>query len=99
MVVLLNSGEPEDLVRAAEAGADEVGLSDTTGLANPAQVRRLFTRLCAELGIVADVAARGDAALIELSLKFDRVDLGKLGLRDRVQVVVSAYEHGLVGRD
>jgi histidinol dehydrogenase len=31
--------------------------------------------------IVADVAARGDAALIELSLKFDRVDLDKLGLR------------------
>jgi len=24
---------------------DEVGLSDTTGMANPAQVRRLFTRL------------------------------------------------------
>ena len=31
--------------------------------------------------IVADVAARGDAALIALSLKFDRVDLGKIGLR------------------
>ena len=26
------------------AGADEAGLSDTTGMANPAQVRRLFTR-------------------------------------------------------
>ena len=34
----------------AEAGVDEVGLSDTTGMANPAQVRRLFTRLRAELG-------------------------------------------------
>ena len=31
--------------------------------------------------ILADVRARGDAALIELSKKFDRVDLGKLGLR------------------
>jgi histidinol dehydrogenase len=31
--------------------------------------------------IVADVRARGDEALIELSKKFDRVDLGKLGLR------------------
>ncbi len=30
--------------------------------------------------IVADVAARGDDALIELSRKFDRVDLAKLGL-------------------
>jgi histidinol dehydrogenase len=32
-------------------------------------------------GIIADVRARGDRALIELSAKFDRVDLGKLGLR------------------
>ena len=40
----------------AEAGADEVGLSDTTGMANPAQVRRLFTRLRAELGPKAGAA-------------------------------------------
>jgi histidinol dehydrogenase len=32
-------------------------------------------------GIIADVAARGDRALIELSAKFDRVDLAKAGLR------------------
>lgn len=32
-------------------------------------------------GIIADVAARGDRALIELTAKFDRVDLVKLGLR------------------
>src|SRR5579885_1082779 len=32
-------------------------------------------------GIIADVVARGDKALAELTLKFDRVDLGKLGLR------------------
>ena len=31
--------------------------------------------------IIADVAARGDAALIELTLKFDRVDLARLGMR------------------
>jgi histidinol dehydrogenase len=31
--------------------------------------------------ILADVAARGDAALIELTQKFDRLDLGKVGLR------------------
>jgi hydroxymethylglutaryl-CoA lyase len=34
----------------ATAGADSVGLSDTTGMGNPAQVKRLFTRLRAELG-------------------------------------------------
>jgi histidinol dehydrogenase len=32
-------------------------------------------------GIVDDVRRRGDAALIELSRKFDRVDLSQLGLR------------------
>jgi histidinol dehydrogenase len=31
-------------------------------------------------GILADVRARGDAALIELSQKFDSIDLGKTGL-------------------
>ena len=46
---------PEDevvrlAVALAEAGADEIGLSDTTGMANPAQVRRLFTRVRAEIG-------------------------------------------------
>jgi hydroxymethylglutaryl-CoA lyase len=37
-------------VAAARNGADSVGLSDTTGYADPAQIRRLFTRLGAELG-------------------------------------------------
>ena len=31
--------------------------------------------------IIADVRARGDEALAELSLRFDRVDLARLGLR------------------
>ena len=34
----------------AEAGADEVGLSDTTGMANPQQVRRLFQATRAAIG-------------------------------------------------
>ena len=33
-----------------EAGADEAGLSDTTGMANPAQVRRLFNLVRAAIG-------------------------------------------------
>ncbi|MBP2511707.1 MULTISPECIES: hydroxymethylglutaryl-CoA lyase [Agrobacterium] len=46
---------PEDwvirlAVMLAEAGADSVGLSDTTGYGNPAQVKRLFSRLRSELG-------------------------------------------------
>jgi hydroxymethylglutaryl-CoA lyase len=46
---------PEDDVvwlasKVIEAGADESGLSDTTGMANPAQVRRIFNRVRAEIG-------------------------------------------------
>jgi hydroxymethylglutaryl-CoA lyase len=44
----------DDVIRLAvalvEAGANETGLSDTTGMANPAQVRQLFKRLFAEIG-------------------------------------------------
>jgi hydroxymethylglutaryl-CoA lyase len=44
----------DDVVRLAAqvitAGADESGLSDTTGMANPAQVRRLFQRVRGEIG-------------------------------------------------
>lgn len=44
----------DDVVRLAgalaSAGVDEIGLSDTTGMANPAQVRRLFKRVRAEIG-------------------------------------------------
>jgi len=52
---------PEDeVIRLAvlcvEAGAEEVGLSDTVGYANPAQVRRLFRRLRAEIGAHAGAA-------------------------------------------
>jgi hydroxymethylglutaryl-CoA lyase len=57
----LQGAVPEDdvirlAVACAEAGVDEVGLSDTTGMANPAQVRRLFNRLQAELGRKAGAA-------------------------------------------
>lgn len=50
----------DDVIRLAalciEAGADESGLSDTVGYANPAQVRRLFKRLRAEIGVHAGAA-------------------------------------------
>jgi hydroxymethylglutaryl-CoA lyase len=52
--------DEDDVIRlalaCADAGVDEVGLSDTTGMAHPAQVRRLFTRLRAELGDHAGAA-------------------------------------------
>jgi len=35
---------------AIQAGADESGLSDTTGMGNPAQVRRLFNRVRSAIG-------------------------------------------------
>lgn len=57
----LQGAVPEDEVirladALAQAGADEVGLSDTTGMANPAQVRHLFTRLRRALGERAGAA-------------------------------------------
>jgi hydroxymethylglutaryl-CoA lyase len=59
-VVAQGTVEEDDVIRLAlacvEAGVDEVGLSDTTGMANPAQVKRLFTRLRAELGERAGAA-------------------------------------------
>ncbi len=41
---------------AVEAGADSVGLSDSTGYANPGSVKRMFTRLQRELGEKAGAA-------------------------------------------
>ena len=40
----------------AQAGVDEIGLSDTTGMANPAQVGRLFKALFEEVGERAGAA-------------------------------------------
>lgn len=52
--------DEDDVIRLAAlcvaAGADESGLSDTVGYANPAQVRRLFRRLRQELGDRAGAA-------------------------------------------
>lgn len=43
-------------VECAQAGADDIGLSDTTGMGNPQQVRRLFRRLRAAVGDHAGAA-------------------------------------------
>jgi hydroxymethylglutaryl-CoA lyase len=52
--------DEDEVIRLAEqlvaAGADECGLSDTSGMANPAQVRRLFTRLRGAIGERAGAA-------------------------------------------
>jgi histidinol dehydrogenase len=45
--------------------------------------------------IIADVAARGDAAVIELTAKFDRVDLRAIGMRvrpDELEAATAACE-------
>jgi histidinol dehydrogenase len=41
--------------------------------------------------IIADVAARGDRALVELSLKFDRVDLDRVGIKVTADEIETAY--------
>ncbi|HEX4557361.1 MAG TPA: histidinol dehydrogenase [Xanthobacteraceae bacterium] len=40
--------------------------------------------------IIADVVGRGDQALIDLSRKFDRLDLGKIGLRVAADEIAAA---------
>jgi len=57
----LQGAVPEDEVIAlagqvVDAGVDEAGLSDTTGHANPAQVKRLFRRLIEAVGDKAGAA-------------------------------------------
>ncbi|WP_353245197.1 hydroxymethylglutaryl-CoA lyase [Limnohabitans sp.] len=52
---------PEDevlrlAVLLAQAGVDEIGLSDTTGMGNPAQVTRLFKALFSEVGALTGAA-------------------------------------------
>lgn len=52
---------PEDDVlrlaaQLAAIGVDEIGLSDTTGMANPAQVSRLFQRMFQEIGHLTGAA-------------------------------------------
>jgi hydroxymethylglutaryl-CoA lyase len=37
--------------RLIDAGAQEIGFGDTTGMANPAQVRAFFEQACEELGV------------------------------------------------
>ena len=53
----------DDVIRLAhtltQAGADVVGVADTTGMANPAQVRRMYRRLFAELGNADDEGRPG----------------------------------------
>src|SRR5882672_598018 len=41
--------------------------------------------------IIADVVARGDRALIELTQKFDRVDLDRIGLKVTAQEIEAAH--------
>ena len=41
--------------------------------------------------IIADVAARGDRALVELTLKFDRVDLDRVGIKVTAEEIETAY--------
>ena len=54
-------GVPEDQVvalaqRLADLGVDAIGLADTTGYANPAQVKRLFARVQAAVGALCGSA-------------------------------------------
>lgn len=62
--------------RLIAAGADETGLSDTTGMANPAQTRRLFKRLRAEIGDKAGAAHMHNTRGLGLANCLEAFDAG-----------------------
>jgi hydroxymethylglutaryl-CoA lyase len=69
--------EVERLARAViAAGADSVSLSDTTGYANPAQVRRLFNRVRAAAGPKVDTAHFHDTRGLGLANVVAALDCG-----------------------
>ena len=70
-----------------EAGCDEVGLSDTTGYANPAQVRELVTRVR---------AAVGSHALCGLHLHNTR-GLGLANVLAGLEVGITTFDSSLGG--
>jgi hydroxymethylglutaryl-CoA lyase len=82
---------PETVVRLGEAlmeaGCDEVGLSDTTGYANPAQVKDLVRRLR---------AAVGDDAFAGLHLHNTR-GLGLANVLAGLEVGVTTFDSSLGG--
>ncbi len=83
--------KPEKVVMLAEqlmaAGCDEVGLSDTTGYANPAQVRDLVRRV---------KAAVGDHALSGLHLHNTR-GLGLANVIAGLEVGITTFDSSLGG--
>jgi hydroxymethylglutaryl-CoA lyase len=88
----LEGDVPEDrLVKLAEAlmeaGCDEVGLSDTTGYANPAQVKRLVTRVR---------GAVGEEAFAGLHLHNTR-GLGLANVLAGLEVGVTTFDSSLGG--
>lgn len=82
---------PDQVVRLAEqmmeAGCDEVGLSDTTGYANPAQVKDLVRRVR---------AAVGDRALSGLHLHNTR-GLGLANVLAGLEVGITTFDSSLGG--
>jgi hydroxymethylglutaryl-CoA lyase len=81
----------DDVVRLAvalmDAGCDEVGLADTSGYANPLQVRLLVTRV---------KAAVGDGALSGLHLHNTR-GLGLANVLAGLEVGITTFDSSLAG--
>ena len=70
----------DDVVRLAvmlvEAGADCVALADTVGYANPAQIKRLFTRVLKEIGGKLEAAHLHDTRGLGLANALAAYDAG-----------------------
>lgn len=74
---VVDEDEVVTLAKALEqAGVDEVGLSDTTGMANPAQVRRLFNRVRDAIGSKTGAAHMHNTRGLGLSNCLAAYDVG-----------------------
>ncbi len=62
----------EIAARLRDAGAQEIGFGDTTGMANPQQVGEFFALVCERLGGCGPVAEAGESAsdAVELTAHF-----------------------------
>lgn len=73
---------------AVDAGADEIGLADTVGYADPAQVKRLFTKVQAAIGArcrtahfhdTRGLALANTVAALDVGIRYFDASLGGIG--------------------
>ncbi len=79
--------------RLRDAGAEEIGFGDTTGMANPVQVREFFARAREELGGEGEGDGEGDGGGVELTAHFHNTrGQGLANVLAALEAGVSSFE-------